>query len=217
MEEQTSSWEQPQNAPQTGEVEDTEEMAEEKAGSHGKFKDADTLLSAYNSLQAEFTRKCQRLSALEKQQEEQAKLSRESETKESTPLYERENWTEIVSDFLAKNDEAKAYSKEICSEIMNNPQHYKNDESLQLAYAKVLKVHMLDKSQALHDNDFVQNYILSSDEIKDRVMKIYLDELSQNAPPKVITRGMGEVFSKKISRPATLEEAKKLVQNLMEN
>ena len=67
MEEQTSSWEQPQNAPQTGEVEDTEEMAEEKAGSHGKFKDADTLLSAYNSLQAEFTRKCQRLSALEKQ------------------------------------------------------------------------------------------------------------------------------------------------------
>ena len=27
MEEQTSSWEQPQNAPQTGEVEDTEEMA----------------------------------------------------------------------------------------------------------------------------------------------------------------------------------------------
>ena len=217
MEEQTSSWEQPQNAPQTGEVEDTEEMAEEKAGSHGKFKDADTLLSAYNSLQAEFTRKCQRLSALEKQQEEQAKLSRESETKESTPLYERENWTEIVSDFLAKNDEAKAYSKEICTEIMNNPQNYKNEESLQLAYAKVLKVHRLDKSQALHDNDFVQNYILSSDEIKDRVMKTYLDELSQNTPPQVVTRGMGEVFSKKISRPATLEEAKKLVQNLMEN
>ena len=48
-------------------------------------------------------------------------------------------------------------------------------------------------------------------------MKIYLDELSQNAPPQVITRGMGEVFSKKISRPATLEEAKKVVQNLMEN
>lgn len=216
MKEQTN-WEQPQGAPQTGEVDNTEIKAEEQVGSHGKFKDADTLLSAYNSLQAEFTRKCQRLSALEKQQEEQAELSRKSETKESTPLYERDDWTEIVADFLAKNDEAKAYSKEICAEIMANPQSYKDEESLSLAYAKVMKGHMLDKSQALRDGDFVKNYILNSDEIKSEVMKIYLDELSQNTPPKVISQGMGEVFSKKIVHPTTLEEAKQLVKNLMEN
>ena len=34
-------------------------------GSIGKFKNTESLLNAYNSLQAEFTRKCQRLSELE--------------------------------------------------------------------------------------------------------------------------------------------------------
>lgn len=34
-------------------------------GSIGKFKDVESLLSAYNNLQAEFTRKCQKVSELE--------------------------------------------------------------------------------------------------------------------------------------------------------
>ena len=36
-----------------------------KAVSYGKFKDAEALLSAYNSLQAEFTKRCQRVKELE--------------------------------------------------------------------------------------------------------------------------------------------------------
>lgn len=211
MEQNNKTWEQPQNEAQTGEVDNTVIEAQEKAGSHQKFKDADALLSAYNSLQAEFTRKCQRLAELEKQKEEQAVL----EKADSTPLYERENWSEIVADFLSKNDEAKPFSKEICAEIMNNPKDYSDQRSLDLAYAKVMKNHI---SQANVENQkFVENYVLSSNEIKDRVMKIYLEELSHNAPPKVLSSGMGETFSKKVVRPANLEEAKKLVQNLMEN
>ena len=34
-------------------------------GSLGKFKDVDALMSAYNSLQAEFTKRCQRIKELE--------------------------------------------------------------------------------------------------------------------------------------------------------
>lgn len=36
-----------------------------QTGSTGKFKDTESLLNAYNNLQAEFTRKCQKLSELE--------------------------------------------------------------------------------------------------------------------------------------------------------
>lgn len=36
-----------------------------QSGSTGKFKDTQSLLNAYNNLQAEFTRKCQKLSELE--------------------------------------------------------------------------------------------------------------------------------------------------------
>ena len=208
MEKNDKSWEQPQTQAQTGEVDNTKEEAQKSEGSHGKFKDADALLSAYNSLQAEFTRKCQRLAELEKQKEEQAL--------DSTPLYERENWSEIVADFLSKNDEAKPFSKEICAEIMNNPKGYLDERSLDLAYAKVMKNHIVDEAK-MQDKNFVEDYVLSSDEIKDKVLKIYLEELSHSAPPKVLSSGVGETFSKKVVRPATLEEAKQFVQNLMEN
>ena len=43
---------------------------------YGKFKDAKTLLDAYNSLQAEFTRKSQKLAEFQKQIEENAVFSK---------------------------------------------------------------------------------------------------------------------------------------------
>ena len=46
--------------------------ANENAVSYGKFKDAEALLAAYNSLQAEFTRRCQRLKELEEKSAETA-------------------------------------------------------------------------------------------------------------------------------------------------
>ncbi len=50
--------------------EDKTETVEQEKGaevSFGKFKDANALLSAYNSLQAEFTKRCQRIKELEGQ------------------------------------------------------------------------------------------------------------------------------------------------------
>ena len=47
----------------TTEVEKTE--SEEKELSLGKFKDVKSLLSAYNSLQSEFTKRCQKVKELE--------------------------------------------------------------------------------------------------------------------------------------------------------
>ncbi len=49
--------------------EEKEEKVEEKGAevSLGKFKDVSALLSAYNSLQAEFTKRCQRIKELESQ------------------------------------------------------------------------------------------------------------------------------------------------------
>ncbi len=204
--------------PQTGEVEDTNKMVEEKSsGSLDKFKDADTLLTAYNNLQAEFTRKCQRLSDLEKQTAEHAKLALEKETEESTPLYERENWSEIVAEFLSENEDAKAYSKEICDEIMTNKEQYSSLSSLEKAYTTVLKRHMVDKSEIANDMEFIDNYILSSEQIRQKVMKIYLDEMSKSSAPKVMSANLGTAPVRSVVAPKNLEEAKQIVKNLIEN
>lgn len=63
MEENISN-EQTISNTQATEVEREEGVKEEKV-SLGKFKDAEALLNAYNSLQAEFTKRCQRVKELE--------------------------------------------------------------------------------------------------------------------------------------------------------
>ena len=112
--------EQPETNLQVGEADNTNVEAKLNEGSLGKFKDAESLLSAYNSLQAEFTRKSQRLSELEKQAAEQNDAVQQACKTANTPLYERENWSEIVADFLSSNEDAKPYSKESCNEIMEH-------------------------------------------------------------------------------------------------
>ena len=50
---------------QATEVEKVEEGGKETEISLGKFKDVNALLNAYNSLQSEFTKRCQRIKELE--------------------------------------------------------------------------------------------------------------------------------------------------------
>ena len=57
----------------------------------GKFKDANALLSAYNSLQAEFTKKCQKLADYEKKQDNM-----------EIPCFKRENWQDTVEKWERK-------------------------------------------------------------------------------------------------------------------
>lgn len=57
--------EQIANEPHTAEAEQTKTGGGTGEISFGKFKDAKSLLNAYNSLEAEFTKRCQRLRELE--------------------------------------------------------------------------------------------------------------------------------------------------------
>ncbi len=52
---------------------ETIQYSENQEGSiFGKFKDAKSLLDAYNNLQSEFTRKCQKLAEIQKENNENA-------------------------------------------------------------------------------------------------------------------------------------------------
>ena len=110
MEEKEITMEQPTSAqvekPVENEVNenfDIEKIATSGAadGSIGKFKNTESLLNAYNSLQAEFTRKCQRLSELE---------SKAQAT------------TENVEDYIKNNQNLVGkILKHYVAEIQNNP------------------------------------------------------------------------------------------------
>ena len=65
----------------------------EGAASVGKFANSDELLKAYQRLEAEFTKKCQQLKEAERRSETS---SRENAGEGSAPLYEREEWEDMV-------------------------------------------------------------------------------------------------------------------------
>ena len=88
------TWEQP------NEIEETQEelkknidggQTQSQDGSHyGKFNSPESLLEAYNNLQREFTKKCQKLSEFEKQKTDNEKneTSHCDETENLSPVYE---------------------------------------------------------------------------------------------------------------------------------
>ena len=110
MEEKEITMEQPTSAQVENPVEnkvnenfDIEKIATSGAadGSIGKFKNTESLLNAYNSLQAEFTRKCQRLSELESK---------------------AQSTTDNVEDYIKNNQKLVGkILKHYVAEIQNNP------------------------------------------------------------------------------------------------
>ena len=80
--------------------------AKESSVSYGKFKDATALLNAYNSLEAEFTKRCQRVKELES--------ALQSVEKEKTPTESQAN-TDTEKEITLKEKERilKEYLKSV--------------------------------------------------------------------------------------------------------
>lgn len=84
------------------------ENSAESDGILGKFKDVNALINAYNSLQSEFTKRCQRLKELEKEAESVKKDSAESRKIEDTEkIITTKQREEILRDYLKSVSDSK--------------------------------------------------------------------------------------------------------------
>lgn len=200
--------EQPSREPTNVSIETTDESVVSDAGSSdiearqadtpeqydiGKFKTVEALLDAYTNLQAEFTKKCQRLSQLEK---------------EKIALETKPDTEQVLQQFLSANVEAAPYAAEI-KEILNSGA---SADAASSAWAKVV-LNRLAKGDA--QDQIVNRYILSSDELKKTIVENYLNALSAQKPPIVISSQKGErVSSAELGTPTSLSEAKRLVEKM---
>ena len=172
----------------------------------GKFKNADSLLSAYNELEKEFTKKCQKLSELEKQNTDNA---------EKAPVYMSENWRNEIKNFLSSHVAAQNYAKDIAKELMQDSEMAKSKNALELAYAKVLSKNFRSEDSLLEDATFVENKILKNEKIRSRIINEYLDELSKKKAPPMVLSGKGSSLGFSIQdKPKTLEDAMKIVEKM---
>lgn len=165
----------------------------------GKFKDAQSLLKAYNSLQTEFTKKSQRLSELENSNTE---FTREEKINQAIrELEQNHNIAQKFSQDIKraiKDVEASDYRALAQQELLKNlEQTYRSAND----YAE--------------DDDFLKAYIYNNQAIKDNIIREYLANLTNTAPVKVVSNISSSIPVSPPSSPATIQEAGKLAKNII--
>ena len=166
----------------------------------GKFKDAKTLLDAYNSLQAEFTRKSQKLAEFQKENEKNAIFQ------------QPENIDEILKD---ETTDKEKYKKEI-TEIVSKLQFDNLPNKYQVAFniAKTIEQKVADN---LNNSQFVDTYLKSNTGVKNDIITEYLSTLNNiSLAPTVVAENPSTIhFSNLNSNPKTLKEAGEIFSKML--
>lgn len=176
-----------------------------------KFKTVGALCKAYENLEKEFTKKCQKLSEL--------KCENDALDKTKTdvlPQNTNENWLNKVSNFLSENQNAKNYMEEITNILSEDENLAKKEDALELAYSKVLKKNFKTKEELANDDEFLEKYIYSSDAVKNKIIEDYLLKLENNKTIPLISsvRGSMSITSPKFT-PKNLKDAGRYAENIL--
>ena len=167
---------------------------------YGKFKDAQTLLEEYNSLQAEFTRKSQKLAEFQKQIDEFAVFSK----------------SDSLENILTDSTDLEKYKKEV-TEILDNDSELSNLPNKNFVAVKIIKEAERKTADTLNNHDFIDKYIQSNNSLKDKIISEYLSTLNETqAPPKVISGNSSNIyFSPSLDMPKTLKDASEILTKML--
>lgn len=182
----------PQAEPQQTQVEQTLQSGQafdndKSATSYGKFDSADSLYEGYQRLEKEFTKKCQVLKQLENQKEDNS---------------------EIVKKMLEVNPSIGQFAEEL--EATNSAAEF----GVLLAEKLVGKIN--EPCNIINDEEFLNNYVYSNENIVGKIVADYLDSLVSLKIPQTISKG-GNAYVSPTYRPRTLDEAGKMAKKFIEN
>ena len=172
-----------------------ENIGEKVVRPYGKFKDAETLLKAYESLESEFTRRSQRLKAVE------GELLARSEKDKAK---EKVEGNATADGFVGRYPSAVKFAEEIERKRIEDGEGFLGEED---AYIKILERELADRENKLKENesqDFHKDF--SQTVIKDYLKKI------MNAKSSVKQTG-GAILTVPPKKPSTIAEASALAKN----
>ncbi len=174
---------------------------EESLGSNenlGKFKDAESLLKAYNSLEAEFTKKSQRLASLESEN-----------TKREIEANKRLEIEKKVDEFATKFEIIKPFSSTLKESLIQDENLNFEDEVMKLVTNNYKRA-----EDYASDKEFLNNYIYSNNEIKENIIKEYLSKITQTSPIR-IDSGSNSIPLSPPNVPTTIQEAGRLAKSII--
>ena len=147
----------------------------------------------------------------------QEETSLKDETENVAPAFENREWRSNVADFLRKNEHARGFAKEISEEILNDPALQKSSNMLEIAWSRVLSKNYKTPEQIATDNNFLQNFVLSNEEVKKQVFSSYMNDV-QNTPNLIGSGMRGGKSALSISnRPINLDDAGTLALKFFKN
>lgn len=166
----------------------------------GKFKDAQTLLDAYNSLQAEFTRKSQKLADIQKSLNDNALFSK----------------SDSLEEILSDENDLEKYKKEV-TEILDNDTTLSNLPNKNLIALKIIKEAERKTAETLNNQDYIDKYIEENENIKEKILSKYLSSLNDiSSAPKVISGNSSNIyFSPSLNIPKTLKDAGDILAKML--
>lgn len=179
--------------------------AAESAGYSGKFKDVRSLESAYNALQAEFTKKCQRLSALEGElfgkDNREKKPSPAPEEKQGEP--EGRDVESAVTAFLAKRGGCEDVLP-LLGEKLSGKERV-TDRDVEAAYAAALEdARKADK----------EAFVSREKEIREDAVKEYVTAIARRQGTAPVLTDVGQVTIAPPVKPKNIEDAGKLAEKM---
>lgn len=172
------------------------ESDKENTTSFGKFRNAEELLKAYNSLESEFTKRSQKLRELE--QDKPAKT----------------NWESKVANLFERYPKANGYTEEIIKEIADNKTLLNEESCLENALISVLSKKIVSKEEQAKDQEIV-NMVLDCQENKEKIIASYLDTIRNEKVPKTFPKA-GGVIPVTPNKPTSLSEAGRIAQKYLE-
>lgn len=167
---------------------------------YGKFKDAQTLLEAYNSLQAEFTRKSQKLSEIQKELNDNALFSK----------------SDSIDEILKDSTDLEKYKKEV-TEILDNDKDLSNLPNRNHVAFKIIKEAERRTANTLNNQDYIDKYIENNEILKQKILSKYLSSLNEtSSAPKVISGNSSNIyFSPSLNMPKTLKDAGDILTKML--
>lgn len=191
---QTSIEEDVSGSPsETQEEVESQQVEAEKGADLGKFKNVDELVKAYNNLQAQFTKKSQKLAEVLKEK------VNEEPTLESG-----------LQSFLSNNQEAAFYAEDLKARVSQSGNF--DQGAFENAWAGILYEKLSSTGKA---KEPIIQKIIKDDEIQDLVVKNYVEELQKHQPPIVMSNAGERVAGSVTPKLDTFEDAKRVVLDLL--
>jgi len=189
----------------------------------GKFKTSEQLAKAYTELEAEFTRRSQKICQLAKENRELSEKLNNSPgqdmTADNTPMEEQgrpavPSWGDTVRNFLDRYPNAVHLAQDI-AELINDDTSLQNEQGLTVAYAMALDKKYITHERLIENQEFIQRYIMPNQTIRGQIIESYLSALPKQNPPDLMGGNGGYLPLSGRRTLRTIEEASALTEKLL--